>query len=65
MTYTISDLELEYHVSKQTRLGMLCDDRCPTLEQESIAHMEAQAHVKRLRSSTVGIQQLIDFGKSL
>ncbi len=65
MSWSQPELDEEYKVTKQTRLGILCEDRTPTLEQDHIAHIEAIEHTKELRRTSSGLQQLIDLGASL
>lgn len=42
---TLSEMMAEWNVIYQTRLGIMCEDREPTPEQESIAHQEADRAV--------------------
>ena len=65
MNFTGPELDEEYRIAKTTRLGILCEDRTPTMEQEQMAHIEAKALVTKLKLTNQGIQQLIDFGEAL
>ncbi len=65
MGWSQKELDEEYRVTKSTRLGLLCEDRVPTAEQEQMAHVEARTLISRLRINRSGLQQLIDFGENL
>jgi len=65
VSWTKAQLDYEYLVTKQTRLGCFCGAEAPTFQQEHMAHMEAQVHVKRLTNVSPGLQKLIEFGESL
>lgn len=42
------ELAYEWRVTYETRLGILCEDRAPTPEQELVARMEADAAIATL-----------------
>jgi len=46
---TDTELQAEWRVIFETRLGILCEDRAPTPEQEHIARTEADAAVRELK----------------
>jgi len=47
------EFDYEWHVVYETRLGILCEDRPPTPEQEHIARTEADAAVRELTPNTL------------
>jgi len=47
--WTDAELAYEWQVRYQERLGLLCEDRAPTPEQELVARTEADAVVKELK----------------
>jgi hypothetical protein len=46
---THSEIQAEWDHLYHTRLGILCEDRVPTPEQEQIARTEADAAVRELK----------------
>lgn len=49
MTWTKSQLEEEWRVIYETRLGVLCADQPPTAEQQKLAKNEADRHCAALK----------------
>lgn len=47
---SLSEMMAEWKHVYQTRLGILCEDREPTPEQESIAHQEADRAVLAMQN---------------
>lgn len=45
---TTEEIKIEWQVSKETRLGILCGRNDPTLDQIDIAEKEADAHIESL-----------------
>lgn len=46
---TLAQLMAEWDVTYHTRLGIMCEDRQPTPEQECIAHEEADRAVLEMQ----------------
>lgn len=53
MTWTKSQLEEEWRVIYETRIGILCGGAAPTAEQQKLAKDEADKHCEALRNQSL------------